>query len=155
MTNMTDSNNNSTNQNTNTNHNEDCVFCKIIDGTIPAYKVYEDDETLAFLDIKPNNFGQTLVIPKDHTENIYTISPEALCRVSLTVQKIATAIRNGADVDGINIVMNNEPAAGQVIFHAHIHIIPRLNDDGFKHWESKEYKDGDMKVYQDKIKAEL
>lgn len=152
---MTDNNNNSTNQNTNNNHNEDCVFCKIIDGTIPAFKVYEDDETLAILDINPTNYGHTLVIPKDHTENIYTISAELLCRLTLTVQKIAVAIRNGADVDGINIIMNNEPAAGQVVNHAHVHVIPRSNYDGFKHWPSKEYKEGDMKVYQDKIKAEL
>ena len=152
---MTDQTKDSTNQNTNINHNEDCVFCKIIDGTIPAYKVYEDDETLAFLDIRPNNFGQTLVIPKDHTENIYTISPETLCRVALTVQKVAMAVRNGTDVDGINIIMNNEPAAGQVVFHAHIHVIPRLNDDGLTFWPSKEYKEGEMEIYRDKIKAEL
>lgn len=152
---MTDQTKDSTNQNTNINHNEDCVFCKIIDGSIPAYKVYEDDETLAFLDIRPNNLGQTLVIPKDHTENIYTISPETLCRVTLTVQKVAVAIRNGSDVDGINIIMNNEPAAGQVIFHAHIHVIPRLNDDGLTFWPSKEYKEGEMEIYRDKIKAEL
>ena len=152
---MTDTNNNSTNQNTNNNHNEDCVFCKIIDGTIPAYKVYEDDETLAILDIAPTNYGHTLVIPKDHTENIYTISPELACRLMLTVQKIAIAVRNGADVDGTNVIMNNESAAGQIVNHAHIHVIPRLNDDGLVQWPHKEYKDGDMLVYQNKIKAEL
>ena len=143
------------NQDTNNNHNEDCVFCKIIEGTIPAYKVYEDEETLAFLDIKPNNFGQTLVIPKDHTENIYTVPAEQLCRTMLTAQKIAIAIRNTEHVDGINIVINNEPAAGQVINHVHIHIIPRLNDDGFRHWETKPYKEGEMALYQEKIKAEI
>jgi histidine triad (HIT) family protein len=152
---MTDQNKDSTNQNTNTNHNEDCVFCKIIDGTIPAYKVYEDDETLAFLDIKPNNPGQTLVIPKDHTENIYTIPAETLCRLMIAVQKVSIAVRNGSDADGINIIMNNESAAGQIIHHAHIHIIPRLNDDGLQHWPHRDYKEGDMEVYRDKIKAEL
>ena len=155
MTNMTDKTNDQTNQNTNNNHNEDCVFCKIIAGDILAFKVYEDDETLAILDIAPTNYGHTLVIPKDHTENIYTVSAELLCRLTLTTQKIATAIRNGADVDGVNIIMNNEPAAGQIVNHAHIHVIPRLNDDGLVHWPHKEYKEGDMKVYQDKIKAEL
>jgi len=152
---MTDQTTDSTHQNTNTNQNEDCVFCKIIDGTIPAYKIYEDDETLAILDINPTNYGHTLVIPKDHTENIYTISAELLCRLTLTVQKIAVAMRNGTDVDGINIIMNNESAAGQIIKHAHIHVIPRLNDDGLMHWPHKEYKEGEMKTYQDKIKAEL
>ena len=152
---MTDLNTDQTNQNTNNNHNEDCVFCKIIDGSIPAYKVYEDDETLAILDINPTNYGHTLVIPKDHTENLYTISPELLCRVSLTVQKIAIAVRNGTDADGINIIMNNESAAGQIVNHAHIHVIPRLNDDGLRHWPHKEYKEGDKEVYMEKIKAEL
>ena len=155
MTNMTDTKSNSTNQNTNNNHNEDCVFCKIIDGTIPAYKIYDDDETMAILDIAPTNYGHTLVVSKDHTENIYTISPELMCRLTLTVQKVAIAIRNGTDVDGVNIIMNNESAAGQIINHAHVHVIPRLNDDGLRSWPHKEYKEGDMKVYQDKIKAEL
>ena len=152
---MTDKTTNSTNQDTNNNHNEDCVFCKIIDGSIPAYKVYEDDETLAILDIHPTNYGHTLVIPKDHTENLYTIPDETLCRVFMTVKKVATAIRNGTDADGVNLIMNNELAAGQLIYHAHVHVIPRLNDDGFKHWPNKEYKDGDMQAYLDKIKAEL
>ena len=147
--------NDSINQNTNNNHNEECVFCKIIDGTIPAYKIYEDDETLAILDIAPTNYGHTLVIPKDHTENIYTLSPELACRLMLTAQKMAVSVKNGLDVDGINMIMNNESAAGQIINHAHIHIIPRTNDDGFKHWPHKEYKKGDMEVYRDKIKAEL
>ena len=96
-----------------------------------------------------------MVIPKDHTENIYTISDELLCRVMLSAKKVAIAIRNGTDVDGVNIIINNEVAAGQAINHLHVHVIPRINDDGFKNWEPKEYKEGDMKVYQDKIVAEL
>ena len=95
-------------------------------------------------------------MPKDHSENIYTLSPELACRIMLTAQKMAIAVRNGTDADGINIIMNNEPAAGQVIFHAHVHIIPRLNDDGLRHWPHKEYKDEEEKmVYANKIKAEI
>ena len=131
------------------------MCCKIIKGEIPSSRVYEDQETIAILDINPTNPGHCLVIPKDHTENLYTTPDELLCRMAMTVKKIATAIRNGADADGVNIIMNNESAAGQIINHAHIHVIPRLNDDGLKHWEHKEYKEGEIEIYQDKIKKEL
>lgn len=109
---------------------ENCIFCGIVAGTVPARKIYEDDETVAFLNIHPMNLGQTLVIPKDHFENIYSLPDEQLCRVMITTRKIATAIKSSLDADGINIAMNNETASGQAIFHAHIHIIPRYNDDG-------------------------
>lgn len=138
---MTDSTNNKTFDNLNNNHDENCVFCKIIDGTIPAYKVYEDNETLAILDIKPTSYGHTLVISKDHTENIYTMPDELLCRMMLTTKKIAVAIRNGTEVDGVNIIINNESAAGQIINHAHVHVIPRSNEDGLRSWPSVEYKE--------------
>jgi histidine triad (HIT) family protein len=152
---MTDKTNDQTNQNTNNNHNEDCVFCKIIVGDIPAFKVYEDDETLAILDIRPINYGHTLVIPKDHTENLYTLPPELACRMMLTAQKLAISVKNGTDADGITISMNSNVPGQLVDIHAHIHIIPRLNEDGLVEWPHKEYKEGDMQVYQDKIKAEL
>jgi histidine triad (HIT) family protein len=106
----------------------DCLFCKIINREIPADIVYEDGNTLAFLDVKPNTPGHTLVIPKDHFENIYGIPDEALARLSISVKKVALAIKNGLDADGINIQMNNEAPAGQIVFHAHIHVIPRYVD---------------------------
>ncbi len=135
---------------------EDCVFCKIIDGTIPSHKIYEDDETLAILDIAPTNYGHVLVLSKDHFENIYTLPQETACRIMMTVQKMATAVRNGVESDGVNIIMNNEPAAGQIIFHAHVHVVPRLNEDGLRHWPHKEYKDEEEKmVYVEKIKKEI
>ncbi len=133
----------------------DCIFCKIVAGEIPASKVYEDDETLAFLDIMPNNPGHTLVIPKDHFENVYSTPDETFCRMAITARKMAIAIKNGMDADGVNIIMNNESAAGQIVPHAHIHVIPRLNEDGFKHWPSKTYKEGESEVVVEKIKKEL
>ncbi|MES3005706.1 MAG: HIT domain-containing protein [Patescibacteria group bacterium] len=78
---------------------ENCIFCGIVAGKIPAFKVYEDDETVAFLDISPNNHGHTLVIPKDHFENIYGTPSETLCRMIITAQKMALAIKNGVDAD--------------------------------------------------------
>lgn len=110
----------------------DCLFCKIITKEIPATIVYEDEHTLAFLDNNPNSAGHTLVIPKDHSQNIYGISEESLARTILTVKKVAVALKNGLEPDGINLAMNNEPAAGQVIFHAHIHVIPCFTKDGFE-----------------------
>ena len=122
--------------NTNDNketHNEDeivanCVFCKIIRNDIPAVKIYEDSETLAFLDITPDTRGHALIIPKNHHENIYSIPVETWCLMNITAQKIAIAMKNALSADGINVIMNNESAAHQIIFHGHIHIIPRYND---------------------------
>lgn len=132
-----------------------CIFCKIAKGDIPSHKIYEDEHVFAFLDIKPNNPGHTLVIPKEHFENIYTIPDEEFARVSLGAKKIALAIKNSLDADGINLSMNNEEAAGQVIFHAHLHVIPRYKTDGFKHFPKKSYKDGEAEVVLEKIKKEL
>lgn len=134
---------------------DDCIFCKVIAGEIPARKVYEDSETLAFLDINPNTKGHTLVVPKDHFENIYTIPDEALCRVAITVRKVATALRNGTDADGINLIVNNETAAGQEVPHVHFHVIPRHNDDGLTHWPHVSYNEGEAEEILEKITAEL
>lgn len=103
--------------------------------------VYENEEVFAFLDINPNNHGHTLVIPKDHFENIHTLPAETLCRMMLVVQKVAAAAKEAANADGINILMNNEAAAGQVVGHAHIHIIPRHENDfhSFENWPHKPY----------------
>ncbi len=132
----------------------DCVFCKIVANQIPAVKVYEDEHTLAFLDIQPTNFGHTLVIPKDHFENVYTVPPEVWCRIALTTQTVALAVKNGADADGINLIMNNESGAGQLVPHAHIHVIPRFNEDGLKHWPQKLYTNADeMTRIAEKIKG--
>jgi histidine triad (HIT) family protein len=133
-----------------------CIFCKIIAGDIPAIKIYEDDETLAFLDVNPIAEGHTLVVPKDHFENVHTVPAEQWCRVMLAVQKVATAVLNGVNADGVNIVMNNESAAGQEVMHAHVHIIPRHNDDGFEQWKGKAYKSAEESAaIADKVKTEL
>jgi len=133
----------------------ECIFCKIIKGEIPSHKIYEDEHTFAFLDIRPNNPGHTLVIPKDHFENIYTTPDEALARMMLSAKKISIAIKNSLAADGINISMNNEEAAGQIIFHTHIHVIPRYTTDGFKHFPQKSYKQGEAEEIAKKIKLEI
>jgi len=114
-----------------------CLFCKIVNGEIPSYKVYEDDDFLAFLDINPINLGHTLVVPKNHYANLFDLPTDILARLGLVLQKVGQAVKTGAKADGLNLGMNNEPAAGQLIFHAHFHLIPRFQDDGFKHWQGQ------------------
>ncbi|OGC80338.1 hypothetical protein A2943_01055 [Candidatus Adlerbacteria bacterium RIFCSPLOWO2_01_FULL_51_16] len=133
----------------------DCVFCKIVAAEIPSEKVYEDADTLAFLDIKPNSPGHTLVIPKKHSENLYDIDDHSLATVMRTVQRVAIALKKAVQAEGINIAMNNERAAGQIIFHPHLHIIPRFAEDGYRHWPKKDYKEGEAAAVAQKIRAAL
>jgi histidine triad (HIT) family protein len=135
---------------------EDTIFAKIIRREIPAHIVYEDDETLAFLDIKPNNPGHTLVVPKAYSRNIFDISEESWLAVMRTARKLAPAIKDAVSADGINVAMNNEAAAGQVVFHTHVHLIPRHHEDGFKHFPPGEYtKEGEDKMIAEKIRTAL
>lgn len=114
------------------------IFEKIIAGKIPAHKIYENQKTFAFLDADPVNPGHTLVVPKEPYENIYEISEEAFLSVMKTVRRLAPKIKQAVEADGINIHNNNDPAAGQKVFHYHIHIIPRFEGDGYKHWQGEE-----------------
>lgn len=105
--------------------NNKTIFEKIIAGEIPCTKVFEDADTFAFLDIKPNSIGHTLIVPKHPYRNVFELSPKVSATLMQNVVKISTAIRDGLKCDGINISMNNGSIAGQIVFHAHIHIIPR------------------------------
>ncbi len=133
----------------------DCIFCKIVSGDVPSKKVYEDADTLAFLDIHPTNPGHTLVIPKIHSENLYDMSDHSLAASIRAAQKVARAIKTAVGADGINLSMNNERAAGQIIFHPHFHVIPRFAEDGYKHWGKKEYNEGEAEVVAEKIRTAL
>lgn len=119
-----------------------CVFCKIISGEIPSYKIYEDEHSLAFLDIKPVNPGHVLVIPKKHYQNLEEINEADLQALILTVKKIGARIKQELGVPGYNCYENNDPVAGQIIPHLHFHIIPRLENDGFKYWSGSDYLSG-------------
>ncbi len=133
------------------------IFSKIINREIPATIVYEDEYTLAFLDAHPVNPGHTLVVPKKYFKNLYDIDSETLAHIAETVQKVAIAVKQAMQADGINIHQNNDEAAGQVVFHTHTHIIPRFAGDGIVHWHGKEeYHQGD-KVLEigNKIKSAL
>ncbi len=135
---------------------ESCIFCKIITGELPSTKVYEDENLYAFLAIPPVNIGHTLVIPKKHFENIYNTPEKILCEMMSLIKKLSISMKNNLKVDGINIAMNNEKTAGQVIFHTHLHIIPRFEDDGFTHWHGKRpYNEGEMEDVSTKITSGL
>ncbi len=110
----------------------DCVFCSIIAGRAPAEVVFEDGETLAFMDINPANPGHTLVIPKRHVRNLYELDEETATAAMKTTVRVARAIQRALQPDGMNLVQSNERAGGQEIFHFHIHIIPRWYGDGLR-----------------------
>lgn len=119
---------------------EKTVFAKIIDRELPADIVYEDEHTLAFLDIAPNSPGHTLVIPKKPFVNIFDIDEETLTAVMRTVRKVAPAVRDAVGAKGVHINSNHGEEAGQVVPHLHFHIIPRHERDEFSFWPHKKYE---------------
>lgn len=129
-----------------------CLFCKIVSGDVPSYKVYEDDKVLAFLDIAPVNYGHTLVIPKAHYENVENIPNDLLCAVIGAVKKVGKSLKDNFGVKGYSVSENNDPVAGQVIPHLHFHIIPRSEGDGLKLWPQGKYGDGEAEKIVDKIR---
>lgn len=123
---------------------EESIFQKIIRGEIPCHKIYEDERTFAFLDIHPVNKGHTLVVPKTRYENMFDMPEEEWLAVMKTVHLLAPKIKMALGADGVNIGMNNGSAAGQVVPHAHVHIMPRFSGDGYVLWQRKEYyKEGE------------
>ncbi len=134
---------------------KETIFTKIIQREIPAEIVYENDEVIAFLDINPNNPGHTLVVPKLWSNNLLDISLESWSAVMHAVHALAPRIQKAVGADGINLMMNNEPAAGQIVPHTHVHIIPRFANDGYMHWEGHPYLEGQMANVATKIRATL
>ncbi|KHO49573.1 MAG: Hit-like protein involved in cell-cycle regulation [archaeon GW2011_AR11] len=108
---------------------DNCIFCKIVAGQIPSAKVYEDHETFAFLDIAPANKGHCLVVPKKHMATVEEAAPEALAAMMRAAKKVARAISSAQGNTAYNIVVNNGREAGQIVFHLHLHVIPRYADD--------------------------
>lgn len=113
-------------------YDEHNVFAKILRGELPCHKVYEDDATLAFMDIMPRGEGHTLVIPKAPARNILDADPNTLAAVIKTAQKLARAVKTAFTADGVTVQQFNEAAGGQVVFHLHVHIIPRFEGVGMK-----------------------
>ena len=110
----------------------DCIFCKIIAGEIPCFRVYEDDDTLAFMDINPANEGHALVIPKQHAENLHAVSEEALAATVKSAKKVAAAIDRTLGPAGLNLLQCNGAAAAQSVMHFHMHVLPRRDGDDLR-----------------------
>ncbi len=133
----------------------DCVFCSIVQKKIPAEIVFEDADTLAFLTIEPVNQGHCLVIPKQHVEDFFAISDSLLATLFMSGKRIGKAIMNATGADGLNVEMNNKPAAGQSVLHAHLHLIPRFLNDGFRHWPHKEVTSKELNQMRENIAVAL
>ena len=118
---------------------ENCIFCKIAAGEIPATKIYEDDLVFAFMDIGPINFGHVLVIPREHHVSSSTIPEATAGRMFHVGSRIGVACKRALDYDGFNLHLADGTCAGQVVMHAHLHVVPRGVEDGF-HWNWRQLK---------------
>ncbi|HEX2653384.1 MAG TPA: HIT domain-containing protein [Xanthobacteraceae bacterium] len=131
------------------------IFAKILRDELPAYKVYEDDRVLAFLDIMPRAPGHTLILPKSPARNILDVSPDDLVQVSAVAQRIAKAAMKAFHADGITIQQFNESAGGQVVFHLHVHVVPRFDGVAMKPPASEKEKPEVLAEHAKKLSAVL
>lgn len=133
----------------------DCLFCRIVSGEAPAYRVYEDEHTLAFMDIFPVGRGHTLVIPKAHSDDIHEAEPAALTAVMRNSQRIAHAMQSELGPDGIGVYQLNGAAAGQTIFHYHMHLVPRSQGDALTLHGRVRAEDSELEALADTLRAGL
>ena len=133
----------------------DCIFCRIAAGEAPAVRVLETSAVVAFLDIAPVNYGHTLVIPKAHHQNLLDLPDALWAEMGQVCRRVARALRTGLSAQGFNIGMNNFAAAGQEVFHAHLHVIPRYYTDGLQLFPQVSYKPGDMEKTGEQLRRAL
>lgn len=131
------------------------IFAKILRGEIPAHKVYEDADTLAFMDVMPQSAGHMLVVPKAQSRNLFDADPAALGTVVAVVRKLAIAARKGLDADGVQIAQFNEEPAGQTVFHLHFHVIPRYAGVPLKKHSGEMEKPDILAANAERIRAAL
>ncbi|HBC85356.1 MAG TPA: HIT family protein [Lentisphaeria bacterium] len=136
---------------------KNCIFCKIVAGEIPSVKIYEDELVLAFLDIAPINYGHILVIPKEHHTSSATIPENISGRMMTIGARLGVAAKRSLDLEGFNLHLADGACAGQVVPHAHLHVIPRGVEDGFHWgWRQKKYEnDAQRDGIAEKIKAKF
>lgn len=136
---------------------ENCIFCKIVEGSIPSVTVYEDENFKAILDVNPAVRGHVIILSKKHAANLFELSDEDASAVMVVAKKIATAVKKTYQCDGVNVLQNNGKAAGQTVFHLHVHVIPRFEGDldsiniGWRPMETP----ADMEAIAEEIKANL
>ena len=136
-------------------YDNDNIFAKILRGEAPAFRVYEDDFSLAFMDVMPQVAGHTLVIPKDPTEDIFNADPIILGRTMATVQKVGVAVKRAFDVPGVMLAQLNGKAAGQTVFHLHFHILPRAGGVDLQMHAGAMADFAELEVHAQRIKAAL
>ena len=133
-----------------------CIFCKIANGEIPSSTIYEDDLFRVILDLSPATKGHALILPKKHMANIFEMDEETAEKVFVLASRIAKAMKEALNCDGLNIVQNNGEIAGQTVFHFHMHIIPRYNDDGQQiNWVPKTSEAAERDMIAEQIKNVL
>ena len=133
---------------------ENCIFCKIANGEIPAATLYEDADFRVILDLGPASKGHALILPKTQAANIYELSDELAAKAMVLAKKMATVMTEALECDGFNIVQNNGEPAGQTVFHFHMHLIPRYKNDGVGlTWTPGELTEEDKKEILAKVKA--
>ncbi len=136
-------------------YDPDNIFAKILRGEVPCIKVYEDDHTLAFMDVNPQADGHTLIVPKTDAESIFDLDVEMSASLMRTTQKVAKAVKKALDCEGLMLAQLNGPAAGQTVFHIHFHVIPRNNDKSLGlHGRSKAETEH-LETIAEKIRAAL
>lgn len=131
------------------------IFAKILRGEIPSVRVHEDEHTIAFMDVMPQAPGHVLVIPREGSRNLLDANPAVLARTIAVVQKIANAVKEAFEADGVFIAQFNEPAAGQTVFHLHFHVIPRHDGLGLKPHTGKMEDGAVLAAHAEKIRAAL
>lgn len=132
---------------------EDCIFCKIADGQIPSCTVYEDEDFRVILDIAPAAKGHALILPKNHYDDLWALGEAESAKIMKLAAAVSKAQKEVMACDGINVLQNNGPAAGQSVFHFHMHLIPRYEEDGIViPWETLNYEDGEAEQLCEAIK---
>ena len=136
--------------------NDNCIFCKIAAGIIPSATVYEDDDFRAILDIAPAHKGHVIILPKVHADNLFSLPDEVASKLLPVAKRVAAAVKRTTGCDGVNLLQNNGTAAGQSVFHLHVHVVPRFEGDGILPvWPQGSYADGEAAVLAEEIKKNL
>lgn len=131
---------------------QDCIFCKLANGDIPTNTIYEDEDFRVIMDLSPATRGHSLILPKEHYKNIYEIPDEIAAKAMILAKKMAVKMTNALQADGFNIVQNNNEIAGQTVFHFHIHLIPRYQNDNQKiNWVPQKITEEELKEIQQTI----
>ncbi len=135
---------------------DDCIFCKIANGIIPANALYEDDTVKVIFDVGPASEGHVLILPKEHFDSIYMLDDETAAHIFKVAVKVAKALQKALPLEGLNVVQNNGKMAGQTVFHFHMHLIPRYQGDTVNiGWKPGEITPEQIDALKEKVAAEL